>query len=131
MKTMFSIIPIILLLGTAHYTKQMNASNVHNSGEETVLLENNDVIYSAIEKEDLSEFIKVQYIKSEKDIYIETRRVVSFLEVADTEGKPLYKLPIDTKKIHLATKDLDKGKYTVKLRLKGENKYIQTILKKI
>ena len=131
MKILLSIAPILFLMAAVKFNPPTSTLMMNTTGEDdTVLLENHDVVYYVITKKDLSEFVKVEYIKSAKDIYIQTLREISFLEVADLDGHPLYKLPIDTKKIHLATSDLKGGKYAIKLRIKGENKYIQTILKK-
>lgn len=98
--------------------------------DDSILIENNDVVYYVISKKDLKEFVKVQYLKVEKDILIETKQDISYLMIEEVDGPEVYKIPIDTKRLHIASSDLSKGKYAIKMKLKEEQKYIQTILKK-
>lgn len=130
MKKVLSTFMVLCVMMTLQPNNLVSNVRAIVNTEDVVLLENESFVYSTVTKNDKSEFVTVEYIESAKDIYIETLRTISYLEVSDITGHPLYRLPIDTRKIHLATSDLDKGKYAIKLKIKDEKKYIQTVLDK-
>lgn len=130
MKILLSTVFVLFVMMTFQSNTLESNARLSINADKIVLLETENMIYSTVNKGDKSEFVTVEYIESDKDIYIETLRTISFMEVADIAGHPLYKLPVDTRKIHLATSDLEKGKYAIKLKIKDEKKYIQTVLDK-
>lgn len=123
MKNLFkSTILLIAILGTINTL--CATTNPLIEGEVATLINENNVMFSLEKATDSQAFNNVSYNGVTKNLKIDAKENIAFIEITNNKGELEFQMPIGAKILVLDLLDFEKGNYTVKIKMQSADNTI-------
>lgn len=123
MKNLFkSTILLIAILGTINTL--CATTNPLIEGEVATLVNENNVMFSLEKATDSQAFNNVSYNGVTKNLKIDAKENIAFIEITNNKGELEFQMPIGAKILVLDLLDFEKGNYTVKIKMQSADNTI-------